>query len=89
MSADGKKRTPRVFLFKRNKIWFQMLQNFCSILICKSGIQTFGLPGEFHNKPVSQSTFASRKFGGEMKTINCDLYLYQTECYGRCYLRAL
>ena len=51
----------RVFLFKRNKIWFQMLQNFCSILICKSGIQTFGQPGEFLNKLVSENTFASRK----------------------------
>ena len=62
MSADGKKKELRVFfLFKRNKICFQMLQNFCSILICKSDIQTFGLPGEFPNKLVSESTFASRK----------------------------
>ena len=86
MSADGKKKNCACFfLFKRNKICFQMLQNFCSILICKATSKRLGFQA---NSPTNwcqrvHLPHENWKFGGEMKTINCDLYLLPNECYGR------
>ena len=67
MSVEGKKEL-RVFFFLSKR----------TFLSKRLGFQA--------NSPTNWSQrvhlpHENWKFGGEMKTINCDLYLYQTECY--------
>ena len=73
------------FCLNETKFGFRCCKTFVVFQFAKAASKRLG------NQANSSTNWSQRihlpqenwKFGGEMKTINCDLYLYQTECYRR------